>query len=123
MRWLVDGMNVIGSRPDGWWRDRDAAMARLVDTLERWVAESGEDVTVVFERRASPPLRSSVIEIATAPRAKADAADDEIIRRLRADVQPASVRVVTSDRLLADRAHATGASVEGVESFRARLES
>ena len=123
MRWLVDGMNVIGSRPDGWWRDRDAAMARLVDTLERWVAESGEDVTVVFERRASPPLRSSVIEIATAPRAKADAADDEIIRRLRADAQPAVVRVVTSDRLLADRAHAAGASVEGVESFRARLES
>jgi predicted RNA-binding protein with PIN domain len=123
VRWLVDGMNVIGSRPDGWWRDRDAAMTRLVDTLERWVAESGEDVTVVFERRASPPLRSSVIEIATAPRPKADAADDEIIRRLRADAQPAVVRVVTSDRLLADRAHAAGASVEGVESFRARLES
>src|SRR5450631_1348766 len=98
-------MNLIGSRPDGWWRDRDAAMARLVDTLERWVAESGEDVTVVFERRASPPLRSSVIEIATAPRPKADAADDEIIRRLRAEAQPAVVRVVTSDRLLADRAH------------------
>jgi predicted RNA-binding protein with PIN domain len=123
VRWLVDGMNVIGSRPDGWWRDRDAAMARLVDTLERWVAESGEDVTVVFERRASPPLRSSVIEIATAPRPKADAADDEIIRRLRADAEPAVVRVVTSDRLLADRAHAAGASVEGVESFRTRLES
>ncbi len=123
MRWLVDGMNVIGSRPDGWWRDRDAAMARLVDTLERWVAESGEDVTVVFERRASPPLRSSVIEIATAPRPKANAADDEIIRRLRADAEPAVVRVVTSDRLLADRAHAAGASVEGVESFRTRLES
>jgi predicted RNA-binding protein with PIN domain len=123
VRWLVDGMNVIGSRPDGWWRDRDAAMARLVDTLERWVAESGEDVTVVFERRASPPLRSSVIEIATAPRPKANAADDEIIRRLRADAEPAVVRVVTSDRLLADRAHAAGASVEGVESFRTRLES
>jgi predicted RNA-binding protein with PIN domain len=123
VRWLVDGMNLIGSRPDGWWRDRDAAMARLVDTLERWVAESGEDVTVVFERRASPPLRSSVIEIATAPRPKANAADDEIIRRLRADAEPAVVRVVTSDRLLADRAHAAGASVEGVESFRTRLES
>ena len=26
MRWLVDGMNVIGSRPDGWWKDRDSAM-------------------------------------------------------------------------------------------------
>ncbi|MGE5857760.1 MAG: RNA-binding protein, partial [Solirubrobacterales bacterium] len=38
MRWLVDAMNVIGSRPDGWWKDRHAAMLRLVDQLERWVA-------------------------------------------------------------------------------------
>ena len=35
MRWYVDGMNVIGTRPDGWWRDRDAAMLHLVDLLER----------------------------------------------------------------------------------------
>ena len=34
MRWLVDGMNVIGSRPDGWWKDRHAAMAGLVESLE-----------------------------------------------------------------------------------------
>src|SRR5690606_26288861 len=33
VRLIVDGMNVIGSRADGWWRDRDAAMARLVDLL------------------------------------------------------------------------------------------
>ena len=38
MRWLIDGMNVIGTRPDGWWRDRDAAMLRLVDRIERWAA-------------------------------------------------------------------------------------
>jgi len=30
VRWFVDGMNVIGSRPDAWWRDRDRAMLRLV---------------------------------------------------------------------------------------------
>jgi hypothetical protein len=35
-RWIVDAMNVIGTRPDGWWRDRHAAMVRLVDLLERW---------------------------------------------------------------------------------------
>ena len=58
MRYLVDGMNVIGPRPDAWWKDRHAAMVRLVDTLERWVAESGEDVTVVFERPPRPPIRS-----------------------------------------------------------------
>ena len=123
MRWLVDGMNVIGTRPDNWWRDRDAAMLRLVDLLERWVAAEGDELTVVFERRPSPPIRSSVIEVAHAPKPKRDAADDEIIRRLQADPQPGAVRVVTSDRWLADRAWALGASVEGAESFRNRLEN
>jgi predicted RNA-binding protein with PIN domain len=122
MHWLVDGMNVIGTRPDQWWRDRDAAMLRLVDMLERWAADGGEDVTVVFERAPRPPIRSTVIEVAHAPKPKPDAADDEIIRRLRADANPAAVRVVTSDRWLADRAFAAGASVEGADAFRTRLE-
>jgi predicted RNA-binding protein with PIN domain len=122
VRWLVDGMNVIGTRPDGWWRDRDAAMLRLVDLLERWAAAENEEVTVVFERQPSPPIRSTVIGIAHAPRPRPNAADDEIIRRLRADPDPASVRVVTSDRWLADRAYAAGASVEGAENFRTRIE-
>ena len=122
MRWLVDGMNVIGSRPDAWWKDRDAAMARLVDLLERWAASSGEDVIVVFERPPRPPLRSTVIEIAHAPKPRADAADDEIIRRLAVDPEPAAVRIVTSDRHLADRARAAGATVEGADSFRSRVE-
>lgn len=122
MRWLVDGMNVIGSRPDGWWKDRDAAMLRLVDLLERWAAEDGEDVTVVFERAPSPPIRSTVIEVAHAPRPRPNSADDEIVRRLLAETNPAAVRVVTSDRWLADRAWAVGATVEGAESFRIRLE-
>lgn len=122
MRWLVDGMNVIGTRPDGWWKDRDGAMLRLVDLLERWAATAGEEVTVVFERPPSPPIRSSVIDVTHAPRPRPDAADDEIIRRLRADPEPGSVRVVTSDRWLADRAWAAGASVEGADAFRQRLE-
>ena len=122
MRWLVDGMNVIGTRPDGWWRDRDAAMLNLVKLLEDWAARDGEDVTVVFERAPRPPIRSTVIEVAHAPRPKANAADDEIVRRLKADPQPGAVRVVTSDRWLADRAWAAGASVEGADSFRIRLE-
>ncbi len=122
MHWLVDGMNVIGTRPDHWWKDRDAAMLRLVDMLERWAADGGEDVTVVFERAPRPPIRSTVIEVAHAPKPKPNAADDEIIRRLRADTNPGAVRVVTSDRWLADRAFAEGASVEGADAFRTRLE-
>ena len=122
MRWLIDGMNVIGTRPDGWWHDRDAAMLRLVKLIEDWAAYEGEDVTVVFERKPSPPIRSTVIEVAHAPRPRADAADDEIIRRLRVDPNPGRVRVVTSDRWLADRAWAVGASVEGADSFRSRID-
>jgi predicted RNA-binding protein with PIN domain len=123
MRWLVDGMNVIGTRPDAWWKDRHAAMVRLVDVLERWVAVSGEDVTVVFEQPPSPPISSPVIEVAHAPRPRRDSADDEIVRRLAADAEPSRVRVVTSDRWLADRARAAGATVEASESFRMRVEA
>ena len=122
MRWYVDGMNVIGTRPDGWWRDRDAAMTHLVDLLERWAAVEGEDVVVVFERPPRPPLRSTVIEIAHAPRPRANAADDEIVRRLEREPNPAVVRVVTSDRWLADRAQAIGAAVHGADMFRSMLD-
>ena len=123
MRWIVDGMNVIGTRPDAWWKDRDAAMLRLVDMLERWAASDGEDVTVVFERPPSPPIRSTVIVVTHAPKPKRNAADDEIVRLLRADSDPSRVRVVTSDRGLADQAWAAGASVEGADTFRTRLET
>ncbi len=122
MRWMVDGMNVIGTRPDAWWKDRDAAMLRLVDLLERWAAAEGEDVTVVFERPPRPPIRSTVIDVTHAPRAKANAADDEILRLLRQNPSPGAVVVVTSDRWLADAASAAGATVVGADSFRRRLE-
>jgi len=122
MRWLIDGMNVIGTRPDSWWRDRHAAMTRLVDMLERWAAATGAEVTVVFEQPPRPPIRSSVIAIAHAPKPKRDSADDEIVRILRADEEPGSVRVVTSDSSLAVRAFSAGASVEPSAPFRALIE-
>jgi predicted RNA-binding protein with PIN domain len=123
MRWLVDGMNVIGTRPDRWWQDRDAAMLALVDELERWAADENEEVTVVFERPPRPPIRSSVIEVAHAPAPKRDAADDEIVRRLSEDPAPHEVRVVTSDRSLTARADRVGATVESAAAFRRRLET
>ena len=122
MRDLVDGMNVIGTRPDGWWKDRDAAMARLVDRLERWSAETGDDVTVVFERKPNPPLSSPVIEVAHAPKPRPNSADDEIVRRLRDDPNPGSIRVVTSDNVLSDLVHGLGATVEPSSSFRDRID-
>jgi predicted RNA-binding protein with PIN domain len=122
MRWIVDGMNVIGSRPDGWWRDRHAAMVRLVDLLERWAADGGEDVTVVFEQPPRPPIRSSVVEVAFAKHARANSADDEIVRRVLAGSDARDVRVVTSDNWLADRVRAAGASVEPARGFRNELD-
>jgi predicted RNA-binding protein with PIN domain len=122
VRWLVDGMNVIGTRPDAWWRDRHGAMVRLVDLLERFAKATGDDVAVVFERPPSPPIASELVKVGHAPRAGRDAADDEIVRRLESDGHPGQIRVVTSDRRLADRARAAGAVVEPAASFRAQLE-
>lgn len=122
MHWIVDGMNVIGCRPDGWWRDRHAAMVRLVDLLERWAAAEDEDVTVVFEQPPRPAIVSSVIEVAHAKRARANSADDEIVRRVRAAPDPASVRVVTSDGVLGLQIHAAGASTYPSATFRAQID-
>jgi predicted RNA-binding protein with PIN domain len=122
MRWVVDGMNVIGSRPDGWWRDRHGAMVDLVSRLERWAATHGEDVTVVFERAPTPPIGSRRVLVTHAPKATANAADDEIVRRLAADPDPGSVRVVTSDRNLTARVRSLGAEVEAASRFRATID-
>ena len=122
MRWLIDASNVIGSRPDGWWRDREGATRRLIDELREFAA-GGEQVTVVLD--AGPPEWAGSegdLEVAIAPRRGRDAADDEIARRLDADPDPGSVRVVTSDAALAARARERGARVEGAGAFRRRLD-
>ena len=121
MRWLIDASNVIGSRPDGWWRDREGATRRLIAALREFAA-GGEQVTVVLD--AGPPEwagSEGSLEVAIAPRRGRDAADDEIARRLDADPDPGSVRVVTSDATLAARARERGAQVEGAGTFRRRL--
>ena len=114
-------MNVIGSRPDGWWKDRQGAMAKLVDGLEHWAAETGDPVTVVFERAPSPEIHSDRVEVAHAPRPGQNAADDEIVRMLEQDLDPGETTVVTSDRDLVDRVQSLGASVEPAAAFRRRL--
>jgi len=115
-------MNVIGTRPDAWWKDRHGAMVALVDKLERWAAVTGDDVTVVFEQPPRPPIRSTVIVVTHAPKPRRDSADDEIIRLLRAEANPGSIRVVTSDTFLSDRARAVGATVDPAAAFRSLLE-
>src|SRR3979411_3329254 len=115
-------MNVIGTRPDAWWRDRRGAMVRLVSLLENWAAANGEDVTVVFEQPPVPPIRSTVIDVAHAPKPRRDSADDEIMRLLAAAAEPGVIRVVTSDHWLGQRVRATGATVGAAAPFRSQLE-
>ena len=115
-------MNVIGSRPDGWWKNRRRAMVGLVDQLERWASAEGHHVTVVFERPTSPPIHSSVIEVGHAPKAAANSADDEIVRLVRSDDRPQEINVVTSDNTLADRVRDAGASAYPAEAFRKLIE-
>jgi predicted RNA-binding protein with PIN domain len=111
-------MNVIGSRPDGWWKDRDGAMVALVDKLDKWARAQGDTVTVVFERPPRTAVASAVIEIAHAPRAAANSGDDEIVRLVAAAASPAQIQVVTSDRALGQRVRSLGAAVFPAERFR-----
>jgi len=120
-RWLVDASNVIGSRPDGWWRDREGATARLIDALREFAGPDDEVVVVLDAGPSSWAGRDGRLEVAIAPRRGRNAADDEIARRLEADDDAASVHVVTSDAELAARARACGASVVGAGEFRRRL--
>jgi predicted RNA-binding protein with PIN domain len=117
-RWIVDAMNVIGTRPDGWWKDRRGAIVRLVDQLERWAQSQDIPVTVVLERPMSPPIDSAVIEVAHAPRAAANSADDEIVRLVQAEREPQDLAVVTSDGALIERVRSAGANVYPAASFR-----
>ena len=121
MRWLVDGMNVVGSRPDGWWRDRRAAMKRLAESLAVFARETGEPVTVVFDGRPFD-LSAPPVEVVFAPGRGPDAADHEIAALVEADPDPGSLRVVTSDRRLADRVRAAGVEVVPSGPFRKRLD-
>ncbi|KHO22392.1 NYN domain-containing protein [Mycolicibacterium setense] len=118
MRWIVDAMNVIGSKPDGWWKDRRGALVSLVERLERWATAEAQRVTVVLEGPLTPPIASSVIDIRHAPRAAANSADDEIVRLVHAHSLPAEITVATSDSALAERVRAAGASVQPAAGFR-----
>ena len=123
-RWLVDGMNVIGSRPDRWWNDPDKAVRRLIDELDRYAEETHEEITVVFDRQprdVSPGIHGEVT-VAFASRRGRNAADHEIAEMVAEDESPATLRVVTSDRDLAERVRQRGARVASSGSFRRRLD-
>ena len=123
-RLLVDGNNVIGSRPDGWWRDRPGAARRLIASLQALARQSGERIAVVLDGRPLPDLPEGVhdgVLVAYATRRGRDAADDRIAEEVAEDRDPASLVVITSGRGLAERMRAHGARVEGAGSLLDRL--
>jgi predicted RNA-binding protein with PIN domain len=125
-RLLVDGMNVIGASPDGWWRDRQAAMRTLIARLSAYSAASGRTITVVLDGRPRCGVEEAArategaVTVVFAPGGPG-AADDQIVRLAAADSDPAGLAVVTSDAALARRVRGSGASVIGAGRFRRQL--
>lgn len=118
-------MNVIGSRPDGWWRDRDGAVRRLAASLARLSDRSGDAIAVVFDGRPLSDLPEGIhdgVLVAYAMRSGRDAADDRIVEEVGADVRPETLVVVTSDRELHDRVVTLGAEVAPAGRLRSELD-
>ena len=102
---LVDVANVVGSRPDGWWRDRAGATVRLLERL----AGMGSDVVAVVEGRARDVPAPDGVRVVRAP----GSGDDAIVEAARALVaEGRPLVVVTADRGLRERLP-PGTSVRG----------
>ncbi len=108
---VVDAANVIGSRPDGWWRDRPAAAKRLLESLRKGL-EGDADVVVVLEgeaRRGAVEGVAHGIEVVHAR----GSGDDRIVEIVRDAVAQHAVIVVTADRALRQRVRDLGAETAG----------
>ena len=109
---VIDGANVVGSRPTGWWRDRAGAAKRLHQALA--TADLGDDVIVLVLEGAAkggqPEGADSGIHTVHAP----TSGDDTIVEQVRTrNSDGAEVVVVTADRELRERVAAVGGSSVG----------
>lgn len=113
---IVDGANVVGSVPDGWWRDRAGAAIRLRDNLAAVPATGLPDVPapvevilVVEGKARNIPQDPHGVRIERAP----GSGDDKIIDLVRNEPHPRRIIVITADRALRDRATTLGAETRG----------
>jgi predicted RNA-binding protein with PIN domain len=120
---VIDGMNVIGSRPTGWWRDRPGAMRELVEQLDAFADGADERLTVIFDGRPFELDGGGNVTVRFASRRGPNAADDDIAALVESDADPADLSVVTSDGDLARRVRDAGAAVVGAGQFRRRLDA
>lgn len=116
---IVDGANVVGSRPTGWWRDRAGAAHRLHDLLV--TADLGyETVVLVLEGTARDGQAAGDdggVRTVHAP----GFGDDTIVEQVRAWAARAEPVVVTADRELRARVTAAGGSCLGPSWLLTRL--
>ena len=105
---IVDGANVVGSRPDGWWRDRPGAARRLREQLST-AALPHDEVVLVLEgaaRRGNPSGQDGRLRTIHAD----ESGDDAIVEAVIAEVADGrDATVVTADRMLRNRVEAAGA--------------
>jgi hypothetical protein len=109
---IVDGANVVGSRPNGWWRDRGGAARGLGERLT--AAELPYDeVVLVLEGAARPGVpagQEGRVRCVHAP----GSGDDRIVEVAHERVGAGwDVTVVTADRELRSRVEAVGARTAG----------
>jgi hypothetical protein len=110
---VIDGANVIGSRPDGWWHDRAGAANRLRERLSA-ASLPYDEVVLVLEgaaRRGNPAGQKGHVRTVHAAGSGDDAVVDEVTRQRREG--GCAVTVVTADRRLRERVEAGGASAKG----------
>jgi len=112
---VVDAANVVGSRPDGWWRDRAGATARLRDALVP-VGSTGlpglpppVEVVLVVEGAARGVAPVDGVRVVAA----AGSGDDAIVELVRTRAPGRACVVVTADRALRERVGQAGAAVRG----------
>ena len=122
-RWVIDAMNVIGSKPDKWWNDPDRAVRAFVEAIANYAASSGQNVTVVLDKDPGRLPSPGPATLVVASRRGRNAADHEIVELVRRDDSPSEIAVVTSDKRLRERVEELGARVFSSRRFRERLDA
>jgi len=119
---VVDAANVVGSVPDGWWRDRARATERLRDRLvplaehglPAWPTDGPPEVVLVVEGAARGVGGVPGVRVVAAD----GSGDDAIVRLVADEGGGRSCLVVTADRELCRRVAELGADTAGPRSVR-----
>jgi 8-oxo-dGTP diphosphatase len=143
---VVDAANVVGSRPDGWWKDRAGAARRLVEDVAVLCSVGVADAALP-DGLARPPLHhwwpQAVVVVEGAARSAAErvgadaddarvqvlaapcSGDDAIVEAVEAvgDGRVSRVLVVTADRELRARCEAVGAVPVGPSWLRGLMDA